>query len=224
MNDVTIKKDGMVRLENGMKIPCDATTNLDATFDTKLVATIGEQVYYLQPDFDWNNKNKMLVTVDKIVKSIVYEISYATGCTVLLHCVNEQGKKFSATQELFYLSKEEAKDAVLKINQYYKKCFDFSWESVEELMSKGVNVNYRYWLKFPVKPQDILLEDNEYYIANRVIAEICADYASVLYQGPNDKTFYEGREVCFMKEYAGIKDEYEIVPMLVEKEVIIDAE
>lgn len=44
MNEVIEKKTGVTRLINGMSIPCDATLNTDSTFDTELMAIIGETI------------------------------------------------------------------------------------------------------------------------------------------------------------------------------------
>ena len=72
--------------------------------------------------------------------------------------------------------------------------------------------------EFPVKPQDPIFVGDEYYVANRVVAFIYPDYAEVGYQGHDDNTYEDGREVHTQHEYSGVKNQYEIVRLLEKKE------
>lgn len=225
MNNIVEKKTGVVRLGNGVGIPCDATINTDATFDAKLVATIGETMYYLKPNWifdmkDWNKPVPMQFDENSIKKVKICKIAHATGCAICLDGITEDGQKVGGIQELFFTTYEEARQAVTSINQFYEKNSpDADWEND---YSKCVTYKYRYMLTFPVKPQDILLEDNEHYIANRVIAYIYPNYADVKYQGHDDETYMNGKEVHSQHEYAGVKDQYKIISLIEEKEMIID--
>ena len=61
-----------------------------------------------------------------------------------------------------------------------------------------------------------------HYIANRVIAYIYPDYATVEYQGHDDESYENGREVHSSHEYAGVKNQYKIVKLIERQQQIID--
>ena len=87
---------------------------------------------------------------------------------------------------------------------------------------KCVTPEYRYMLKFPLKSGDILLEDEEHYVANRIVAKIGPDSSKVNYQGHDDISYISGREVHTEHQYSGIKDQYQIVSLVAEEQIIID--
>ena len=228
MNKLLEKKTGVVRLGNGVILPCDATINIDNTFDTELMATIGETMYLLLPkayeqipcdDGFGTVLEKMIIDETCIYKVVIFRITYATGCGLILHGITEDGDKKRAVQELFYRTYDEALQGIDTINQFYLKNPKGDWISD----CKGyVSFPYQYMLTFPLKPQDILLEDNMHYVANRVIVDICSDYATVEYQGHDDESYKDGREVHSSHEYAGVKNQYKIVKRIKQHQQIID--
>lgn len=225
MNNVIEKKTGLIRLSNGRAIPCDATINTEETFNAKLVATVGEIMYYLEPNWtwdrnDWNKPVPLEVDENSIKKVTICKVGHATGCALCLNGITEDGREVKGIQELFFTTYEDALQAVDSINQFYStNSPDVDW--VKDY-AKCVHFKYRYMLTFPLKPQDILLEDNKHYVANRVIAYIYPEYAEVTYQGHDDETYESGREVHSEHEYAGVKNQYSIVKLIEEKEQIID--
>ncbi len=227
MNDIIEKKTGVIRLGNGFTLPCDATINTDSTFNTELIATIGETMYLLIPkgyekivDGCVEYLGKMILDETCIKKVTISRICYATGCGVILDGLTESGEKEGAIQELFYSSHEEALNGIDTINQFYLQNPDGDW--IRDC-KRYCNFNYQYMLTFPLKPQDILIEDNQHYVANRVIAYIYPDYATVEYQGHDDKSYENEREVHSSHEYSGIRNHYEIVKLVdCNKQKIID--
>lgn len=226
MQDVVEKKTGFTRLNDEVCIPIDATMNTDTTFNTKLMATIGDTMFLVRPKAyervikdGWEYLGRMLVDESCIKEVVICKISYATGCGVCLFGVTKEGVQESAIQELFYTSYEEAVEGIKAINCYYNENVEGDW--IEEC-SKYSNFKYRYELQFPVKPQEVLLEDNHHYIANRIIVFISKDNAEVMYQGHDDESYENGREVHSEHEYSGVKDSYQIVRLVEQKEIIID--
>ena len=110
MNKLLEKKTGVLRLSNGITFPCDATVNTDSTFNTELMATIGETMYLLLPRAyekvigkdGTEYLGRMIVDKTCITRVTICKIAYATGCGVVLHGLTEKGEKKSAVQELFY--------------------------------------------------------------------------------------------------------------------------
>lgn len=225
MNAVVEKKTGILRLENGIALPCDATLNTDDTFNTKLVAKVGETMYFLEPDYEMIDTGvgmdigRMIVDESFIKKVIINYIGYATNFGVVLRGVTENGEKVGAVQELFFATYEKAVESIETINQYYFQNPDGDW--IEEAKYYG-NIQYRYMLQFPLKPQDIILEDEHHYVVNRVVVDIYADQSKVCYQGHDDESYEAGREVYTEHEYAGGKNKYEIVKFVEKKQEVID--
>lgn len=228
MNELVEKKTGVVRLGNGVVLPCDATINTDDTFDTELMATIGETMYLLLPkayeeipcdDGFGTTLGKMIIDETCIYKVVISRIVYATGCGLCLDGITENGDKKGAVQELFYRTYDEALQGIDTINQFYLKNPKGDWISD---CKEYISFPYQYMLTFPLKPQDILLEDNMHYVANRVIAYIYPDYATVEYQGHDDASYKNGREVHSSHEYAGVKNQYKIVKLIERQPQIID--
>ena len=65
MHELLEKKTGILRLKNGVELPCDATINTDNTFDTLMVATIGETMYYTSPTWNFKENNAGPILMDK---------------------------------------------------------------------------------------------------------------------------------------------------------------
>lgn len=219
MDEIIEKKTGSLRLENGAVILCDATLNISNTFNTELIATIGEIKYLLLPadyekitDSEGNRRyGRMIFDSTSIKRVRICKISYATGCRVCLCGVTEEGEELNAIQELFYSSFEEAVQGVNTIEQYYSKYPEGDWIAD---CKDYYNFKYPYMLTFPLKPQEIILEDKSHYVANRVVADIYPNHEIIEYQGHDDKTFYNGKEEHTFHEYAGIKNQYKIVKVV----------
>lgn len=226
MNDVVTKKTGFTRLSNGACIPVDATMNTDSTFNTELMAVIGDTMFLVMPKAyemvegdGCQYLGRMIVDESCIKEVVICKIIYATGCGVVLSGMTMEGVKESAIQELFYTSYEEAVNAIKSINSYYDENPNGDW--IAECKNYS-DFKYHYELQFPVKPQDVLLEDNYHYVANRIIVFISQDDVEVMYQGHDDESYENGKEVHSEHEYSGVKNSYQIVKLVEQKEVIID--
>lgn len=224
MNNVVEKKTGLTRLNNGICIPVDATMNADATFNTKLVAAVGDTMFLVTPkDYEtvvgdgYSYLGRMIVDESCIKEVIICKISYATGCGVCLTGITKEGVRETAVQELFYTSYEEAVNGIKAIHCYYDENPTGDWYDVCKIIAK-----YPYELQFPVNPQDVLLEDNHHYVANRIIVYISQDGAEVMYQGHDDESYEGGKEIHSEHAYGGVKDTYQIVKLVEQKKVIID--
>ena len=128
MHELIEKKTGVVRLGNGVSLPCDATINTDETFDVELMDTIGETMYLLLPkdykeipceDGFGTTLGKMIIDETCIYKDVIVRISYATGCGVCLYGITENGDKKGGAQELFNWTYDEALQGIDTINQFY---------------------------------------------------------------------------------------------------------
>lgn len=226
MNNVVEKRTGFTRLSNGTCIPVDATINTDNTFNTKLMGTIGDKMFIVIPKGyemvrgdGFQYLGRMIVDKSCIKEVIIFKITYATGCRVILSGITKEGVIESAIQELFYTSYEEAVNGVEAINRYYNVKTNGDW--IAECKNYS-DFKYQYELQFPVKPQDVILEDDSCYNANRIIVFISPNSTEVMYQGHDGKSYEKGKEVHSEHEYSGIKDSYKIVKLVEQKEVIID--
>lgn len=226
MNDMVTKKTGFTRLSNGACIPVDATMNTDSTFNAKLMAVIGDKMFLVSPKAyeivkgdGYEYLGRMIVDESCIKEVVICNINYATGCGVVLSGMTMEGVKESAIQELFYTSYEEAVNGINSINSYYDENPNGDW--IEECKNYS-DFKYHYELQFPVNPQDVLLEDKYHYVANRIIVFISQDDVEVMYQGHDDESYENGKEVHSEHEYSGVKNSYQIVKLVEQKEVIID--
>lgn len=215
-------KTGICYVENlngvNVGIPCDATVNMDASFNTPLIARLGETMYFVEPrwNFDFENPDKpvpTLVDEDSIHEVIVTKISHSTGCELVIYgiVISSPTVCHGGPQNLFFETYEEALKAVNAVNQFYENNKPSkNWE--DDWNACVTPPKYRYMLKFPVKPQDILLEDDKHYVANRVIAGIESGITSVRYQGY--EPYKNVKEVQTMHEYSGVVNQYAIVKLI----------
>lgn len=132
----------------------------------------------------------------------------------------QRGEKVGGVQECFFSTYEGAEKAVEAVNSFFEEN-DPNPEWMKDYL-KCVTPEYRYMLKFPLKPGDILLEDEEHYVANRIVAKIGPDSSEVDYQGHDDRSYTSGREVHTEHQYSGIKDQYQIVRLVAKEQIIID--
>lgn len=222
MNPLLEKKTGILRLRTGVELPCDATINTDNTFDKLMVATIGETMYYTSPTWEFKGNNPVPILMDKnrIKEVKIIGIDYATNCALCLKGLTVEGEAVCGVQELFFSTYESAEKAVEAVNRFFEE-HEPDPEWMKDYL-KCVTPKYRYMLKFPLKPGDILLEDNGHYVANRVVVTIGPNSSKVDYQGHDDTSYKSGREVHTEHEYSGIKDQHQIVRLVEEQQIVID--
>lgn len=217
MKKVVEEKTGMVRLGEAI-IPCNTTPNTNKTFNTQLIAKLGETVFYLKPEFKNLQNNgdfEMRVSTDSILKGIVYKISCATGCATCLDMqIEGSGEKVGGVQELFFRSFEEAAEVVAKVNKYTDThpIWGGDWY---EIYKELFQPSYPYTLKFPLVPlqtQKVWQRGEWHYIIpRRVIAEIEKEEARIQYQGKDTKPEYIcGRQIVGTLK-PNYSTEYEIV-------------
>lgn len=218
MKKMVKEETGMVRLGDAI-IPCNATPNASQTFDTPLIANLGETVFYLNPEFKLLEDDEVALSASagNIIRGTVCKIDYATGCaTCLMIKADDSGEKYGAVQELFFRSFEEAAEVVAKVNEYTG--IHPVWKGDWYEIYKGLfQPTYHYTLKFPLVPlqsQKVWQRDGKHYIIPyRVIAEIEKGKTHITYQGKDTKPEYlYGRRVVgtFKPDYS---TEYEIVPV-----------
>ncbi len=225
------KATGFVRLGDAI-LPCNATINTDSTFDRPLVATVGEEVYYLNQKFQLDDYGTVALYVkkEKIEKCKVIRIDYATDCSTCFKALTEHGETVGGVQELFFRSLEEAMEVADRVNAYSashtrwegKDCDGDSWYEIYKRLFKA---KYPYVLQFPVKPQQAWLieQDGTAHIANRVIAYIGEQEASIQYQGRDVKSWEQGEKMMELIHSDWMGDEsYRIVPVLSKHPVIIE--
>jgi len=225
------KATGFIQLGNAI-IPCNATINTDPSFDSSLVATVGEEVYYLNPNWQLDDYGLVALQVEmaKIEKCKVIKIDYATGCSTCFKALTEHAEVVGGVQELFFRSLEEAMEVANRVNAYSAshtrwEAKDCSGDSWYEIYMKLFKAKYPYVLQFPVKPQQAWLieEDGTAHIANRVIAYISEQEVSIEYQGRNVKSWEQGKKIMELINSDWMGDEaYRIVPVLSKHQSIIE--
>lgn len=218
MKKMVKEETGMVRLGEAM-IPCNATPNTSQTFDTLLIANLGETVFYLNPEFKLLEDNEIALSASagNIIRGTVCKIDYATGCGTCLGIKEDVGgEKYNAVQELFFRSFEEAAEVAAKVNEYTD--IHPVWEGDWYEIYKGLfQPAYRYTLKFPLIPSQTQKvwkrEGWHYIIPYRVIAEIEKEKTHITYQGKDTKPEYAyGRQIVGTLK-ADYSTEYKIVPV-----------
>lgn len=218
MKKMVEEKVGMVRLGDAV-LPCDTTPNTSKTFDTPLIANLGETVFYLNPEFKFldNDEEAVRASSDNIIRGTVCKIDCATGCATCLKIkADDSGEEHGAVQELFFHSFEEAAEVAIKVNQYTEA--HSSWRGAwYEIYKRLFQPVYRYTLKFPLVPmqtQKVWKRGGWHYIIpNRVIADIEEEETHIQYQGKDTKPEYiYGRQIVgtFKPNYS---TKYEIVPV-----------
>ena len=217
MKKMVKEKRGMVRVGEAV-IPCDTTPNTSKTFDTPLIANLGETVFYLKPEFKLldGNGEALSASTGKIIRGTVCEIDCATYCATCLHIkADDSGEKYGAVQELFFHSFEEASEVVAKVNEYTD--IHPIWEGDWYEIYKGLfQPSYPYTLKFPLVPlqtQKVWKRGGWHYIIpNRVIADIKEDEVRIEYQGKDTKPDYFNERKIVGVIKSNYSTEYEIVP------------
>lgn len=231
MAEKLVKQEtGFTRIGDAL-IPCDATLNGDSSFDTPLIAKLGDTVFYFETHFDFDKGPEgdyiqLYVDVNKIKKGTVKKISYATGCGVCLYVQSEGDgeRKEGRVQELFFHSYEEAVNVANKVNEYSfsHPYWEGDWyEIYKELFTPA----YPHMLCFPVKPQEAWMvePDGTRHIANRVVVWLTESKADVQYYGHDEKSYVDDRKLIegIDSDWMG-EETYRIIPRLQEHEVIIE--
>lgn len=218
MEKVVRKGNGRTRISEAI-IPCDTTPNTSKTFDTPLVAKLGETVFYLNPEFKLLNDAgdvTLYVATENIIKGTVCKIDCATDCnTCITIKADTDGNGYDALQELFFRSFEEAAEVARKVNEYTDA--HLIWKGDWYKIYKGLfQPTYSYTLKFPIAPQQLQKVWQRggwhYIIPKRVVAFIEKDKVRIDYEGRDTKPeYFEGRLIIrpFKVYYSW---EYKIVP------------
>ncbi len=202
----------------------DAMQNTSKTFDTPLVAKVGETVFYLNPKFiylDDSGNCALRVWTGNIIRGTVYKIDCATECSTCLHIKADGSEdEYGAVQELFFHSFEEAAETAIKVNHYTDA--HPIWEGGDwyEIYKGLFQPHYHYTLRFPLTPlqtQKVWKRGGWHHIIpNRVIAYIEKENSYIEYQGKNTKPLYiHGRQLIetFKPNYSY---EYKIEPINME--------
>lgn len=212
MKKMVKEKKDMVRVGDKV-IPCDTTPN--TSFDTLLIANLGETVFYLNPW--WADDGETLsASAGNIIRGTVCKISYVTvRGTSLTIKADDSEKEYGAVQEMFFHSFEEAAEVAIKVNQYTEAhpIWEEAWYEIYKRLFQPV---YHYILKFPLVPlqtQKVWKGDRWHYIIpNQVIACIGDKETSIEYRGKDTKPeYYKGYQIggTFKLDYS---NGYEIVP------------
>lgn len=213
---------GITRIGDAF-VPCDTTRNTGKTFDTPLIADLGETVFFLNPQFEYVTDDYSRVQLfvpygSSIIKGVVSNINYASGCGVSFKVHNsaeDSLHKFSIAsgiQELFFRTSEEVQMVAKLVNQYSSTHSDWG-KDWAETYKKLISPVYPYTLHFPICPQQtwrIVKGDSyRYMIPNRVIANIFVHCADIRYQGMDSKK----AENKIVEEFCtNLPVEYEIIP------------
>ena len=207
---------GMVQIGEAI-IPCNTTPNTAETFDIRLVAKLGETVFYVCPEFvGLDNEGNCGVRANKIIKGTVCKIDTATGCDTCLYIIADDSKeRMGAVQELFFRSFEEAKEVSQKVNEYTDEhpIWENDWYEVYKSLFQPA---YHYTLKFPLVPnqtQKVYQRGAWHYIIpNRVVAFIERHDVYIEYQGKDTKPEYMGDRVVIYPFKPNYSWKYKIVP------------
>ncbi|MCI8273107.1 MAG: hypothetical protein HFJ55_03380 [Clostridia bacterium] len=210
MKKVVKGKESMVFYNNMRKT--------DKTFDTPLVARLGETVFFLNLEFKllYDNKEILTASAHRIIKGTVCEIDCATDCSTRIHIrADDSGKIYGGVQELFFHSFKDAEKVATEVNRYTEA--HLIWEGDWYEIYKGLfQASYLYTLKFPLHPlqvQKVWKEGGWHYIIpKRVIANIGNGETHIKYLSNDTKLEYMfGRPVLKLFE-VDYSNKYEIVP------------
>ena len=165
------------------------------TFDVKLTASLGNIMYFIFLEYP---EDIAITNGTNIKRCTVNGIMYDTGKPVYLQAITEEGRVLTGVQELFFTSEEEAKKALEIIRRIG---MSVEYEDIEfEDYIKEANIQYRYILKFPMEPDDIILEDDSHYMAEGIHAEITFEIPEVYCYGKNTHRYKAGKRVLPIRE------------------------
>lgn len=212
------KENGIVREENVL-ISSDATQHTKSSFNTALVAKLGETVFFLNPKFnDLDEEGNFVLNagIGNIMRGTVCRIDHDTIYGTNLH-IKAKGSQYGAVQELFFRSFKEAAEVAIKVNKYTDAHPIWEEGSWYEIYKGLFQPSYHYTLKFPLLPMQIqkvwLRRSWHYIIPNRVVARIEKDIVRIEYQGGDTKS-HERQELVWHD--LNHPKEYEIVPREIE--------
>lgn len=197
------------------------------SLDVRLVANVGDVVYYLRPQIDWYTSEdgkeelKINVSKEKIVKGIVCNIS-GDGTRVFMRINREDGyteasdrgeflqsTEVENLQEFFFTTLEEAENAVDRLNAHT----DFERRTWIEDFKTFMDVAYPYKLCFPVEAGQTIekIAHTAVYKLHRILVEsvyaninIDSHYTSISYIGKT--TSSEISKPKFEGEYKIVKE------------------
>lgn len=195
------------------------------SLDVRLVANVGDEVYYLRPQIatytteDGKEKLKITVHKERIVKGIVCNINSA-DTRVFMRINREDGYKeasemaeflqsteVESLQEFFFTTLEEAENAVDKLNAHT----DFEIRTWAEDFRTFMNVAYPYKLCFSVEAGQTIerMVRRLNYRHERILVEDV--YANINIDSRNTSIHYRGRTTSSEVSKPKFEGEYKIV-------------
>lgn len=192
------------------------------SLDVRLVANVGDEVYYLRPQIDCytseDGKKKLKITVHKerIVKGIVCNINSVDtrvfmrinredGYTEISYMVELlQSTEVENLQEFFFTTLEEAENAVDKLNAHT----DFEIRTWIEDFRTFMNVAYPYKLCFPVEAGHIIDWRLNYQYNHILVEDV---YANINIDSIHTSIHYRGRTTSSEVSKPKFEGKYKIV-------------
>lgn len=154
----------------------------EENFDVGLTAEIGEVMYFLniianKQVFEETGKITIDENNSRIFRVKICYIEYKSiNNSVIMVGKDAYGRKIKCTQEYFFQTYEDAKNALTELTKLFNeedKCDD-----IYEHFEKTIKIKYRYAMHFTVKPFDILLEKENHFTVIGVEVYIYEDNSS----------------------------------------------
>jgi len=164
------------------------------SFDRRLVANIGDTMYFIPGYFDEMNDTIRFINEEiSIVQLKIYHISFNSDFNeIQLTGMDNDGNYYIGDQKLFFSSYEKALNAIKNPKNWEPKCVIDFFETLAP--------EYQYFLKFPIVPNDVLNGG----LVEGIEANIWKDKASIYYKVKHGEINYQ------MHEYVGWKEPYKI--------------
>ena len=196
------EKEKIIIRECDLNEKSKKTEEEEESFDTKLIASFGNIMYYLKTVLDDSEfkagREKIVTSEIEIVRCTISDIIYDSKDRVYLHATTEDGELVQGIQELFFKTVEEAKCVIERLRILYLKG-NPTYREVDDYM-ECVKPKYRYIMKFPMKPGDIILEEDTHYMAEGIHAELSRDYFDVQCYGKNNLQYKAGKRVFTIED------------------------
>lgn len=190
----------------------DMKLSSELTFDTKLVANVGQKVYSVARFYEFamkdsreflkltNAKSKLFIDLVTIVG-----VNYVTKDEIKLYANKDDGEQIVVKQPFLYGTLKEAEEALRDIQSFYSRNPNGDWT-----YKKYSGTKYEYELKFPVKPNDILMKNNICYLVKGIVALIYNGIVSISYEVINNIVDEDMLGSCNKHDYNTIKNKYSI--------------
>ena len=154
----------------------------EETFDVGLTAGIGDIMYFLnivadKHVFEKSGKIQIDEKNSRIFRVKICYIEYkSTYNSVIMVGKDDYGRKIKCTQEYFFQTYEDAKNALAELIRLFDK--EDKSSDIYEDFEKAIKIKYTYAMHFTVKPFDILLEKENHYTVIGVEVDIYEDNSS----------------------------------------------